>query len=270
MKVIFFLIFALLISLLLAFYFIKKNKTINHYKLEKPDFQQYLSKNLKEISGISHYVENQVICVNDEHGQLFIYDFNKQEIIDTLDFNTEADYEAVEFVNNIAYVLQSNGQIIGYNVLNKDIKTFDCHQDEVEEYEGLGYEPKTNCLLLATKEMKGDKTIYQFDLKNEILSEKFKISKKDISKNGKDGKEFKPSGIAVHPISEDIYVLASAGKKLLVFNSVGKIQFQYNLNKDQFPQPEGICFTPSGELIIASEGKNGQASISYFSFLPKN
>ena len=176
----------------------------------------------------------------------------------------------MEVVNNIAYVLQSNGQIIGFNVSTKDLKTFDCRQDEVEEYEGLGYEPKTNCLLLAAKEMKCDKTIYQFDLKNERLSEKFKISKNDISKNGKDGKEFKPSGIAVHPITEDIYVLASAGKKLLVFNSVGKIQLQYNLGKDQFPQPEGICFTPSGELIIASEGKNGQASISHFSFFPKN
>jgi uncharacterized protein YjiK len=265
-----FLIIALLISLLLFVYFLKKNKSTTQYKLDKPDFQQYLSKNLKEISGISHYAENQVICVNDEHGQLFIYDFKKQEIIDTLDFDTEGDYEAVEFVNNIAYVLQSNGQIISFNVSTKDLKTFDCRQDEVEEYEGLGYEPKTNCLLLAAKEMKGDKTIYQFDLKNEKLSEKFKISKNDISKNGKDGKEFKPSGIAVHPITEDIYVLASAGKKLLVFNSVGKIHLQYNLDKDQFPQPEGICFTPSGELIIASEGKNEQASISYFSFFPKN
>jgi uncharacterized protein YjiK len=265
-----FLIIALLISLLLLVYLLKKNKTTTQYKLDKPDFQQYLSKNLKEISGISHYAENQVICVNDEHGQLFIYDFKKQEVIDTLDFDTEGDYEAVEFVNNIAYVLQSNGQIIGFNVSTKDLKTFDCRQDEVEEYEGLGYEPKTNCLLLAAKEMKGDKTIYQFDLNNEILSEKFKISKNYISKNGKDGKEFKPSGIAVHPITEDIYVLASAGKKLLVFNSVGKIQLQYNLDKDQFPQPEGICFTPSAELIIASEGKNGQASISYFSFYPKN
>lgn len=261
---------AFLVILLVVLYFFKKDKSDGLYNLEKPAFQQYLSKNLKEISGISHYADNQVICVNDEYGQLFIYDFKKQEITDTLDFDTEGDYEAVEFVNNIAYVLQSNGQIIAFNVLTKDLKTFDCRQDEVEEYEGLGYEPKTNCLLLAAKEMKGDKTIYQFDLKNERLSEKFKISKNDISKNGKDGKEFKPSGIAVHPISEDIYVLASAGKKLLVFNSVGKIQFQYNLDKDQFPQPEGICFTPSGELIIASEGKNGQASISYFSYFAKN
>ena len=114
---------------------------------------------------------------------MFIYDFKKQEIIDTLDFDTEGDYEAVEFVNNIAYVLQSNGQIIGFNVSTKDIKTFDCSQDDVEEYEGLGYEPKTNCLLLAAKEMTGDKTIYQFDLESEKLSEKFKISKNDISKN---------------------------------------------------------------------------------------
>lgn len=264
-----FLVFVLLLVLVLVGYFIRKNKSTADFNIEKPVFQQYLSKNLKEISGISYFTENQVICVNDEHGQLFIYDFKKQEIIDTLDFDTEGDYEAVEFVNNIAYVLQSNGQIIGFNVLTKDIKTFDCRQDDVEEYEGLGYEPKTNCLLLAAKEMKGDKTIYQFDLKEEKLSTKFKISKSDISGKGKHGKDFKPSGIAVHPVSADIYVLASAGKKLMVFDDIGKIQHQYNLDEDQFPQPEGICFTPAGDLIIASEGKNGQASISYFRFKDK-
>ena len=90
-----------------------------------------------------------------------------------------------------------------------------------------------------------------------------------VKKNGKHGKEFKPSGIAVHPISGKIYVLASAGKKLLVLDENGNPKEQYNLNEDQFPQPEGICFTPNGDLIISSEGKNGQASISYFSFNDK-
>jgi uncharacterized protein YjiK len=264
-----FLVFVLLLVLVLIGYFIRKNKPTADFNIEKPVFQQYLSKNLKEISGISYYTENKVICVNDEQGRLFVYDYAKEEIVDTIDFDSNGDYEAVEYLNNTAYVLQSNGQILAIDLGNNTTKTLDCRQDEVEEYEGLGYEPKTNSLLLAAKEMKGDKTIYQFDLKEEKLSTKFKISKSDISGKGKHGKEFKPSGIAVHPVSADIYVLASAGKKLMVFDDNGKIQHQYNLDEDQFPQPEGICFTPAGDLIIASEGKNGQASISYFRFKDK-
>lgn len=261
-----FFVFVLILALVVIGYFLRKNKPSADFNLEKPVFQQYLSKDLKEVSGISFFADNKVICVNDEMGKLFIYDFEKEAIVDTIDFEADGDYEAVEYVEPNAYILQSNGLIIAFDIASKTSKTLDCRQDEVEEYEGLGYDPKSNSLLLAAKEMKGEKAIFQFDLKNEILSKKFSISKDDIKKNGKHGKEFKPSGIAVHPISTEIYVLASAGKKLLIFDKNGNKKHQYNLDDDQFPQPEGICFTPNGDLIIASEGKNREASISYFSY----
>jgi WD40 repeat protein len=242
------------------------NNTKAEYDFDKPIFQQYLSENLKEISGISIYKEYQIISVNDEVGRLFIYDYQKKEIVDTLDFETEGDYEDLVFQDNICYVLRSDGRIIGIDIDSKNIETFDCSHTDVEEYEGLTFELKSNSLLLAAKEMKGEKVIFQFDLKNKKLNKRFTISKEDIKKNGKHGKEFKPSGIAVHPISEEIYVLASAGKKLLVLKENGKIKHQYNLDEDQFPQPEGICFAPNGDLIISSEGKKDLASISYFKY----
>ena len=260
------LVLALLISFLVIFYFIKKNKAPKPYEIDKPNFQQNLSKNLKEISGISYFAENQIMCINDEAGHLFIYDYEKEEIIDTLEFEGDGDYEDVVFLDGISYVLRSDGQISAFETNAKNTTKYDCSNKEVEEFEGLGYDPKSNALLLAAKEMKGEKAIFQFDLKNKILTKKFSISKDDIKKNGKHGKEFKPSGIAVHPISGEIYVLASAGKKLLVLDENGNIKQQYNLDDDQFPQPEGICFTPNGDLIIASEGKNGKASISYFGY----
>ncbi len=263
------LIYVLLVVLLVFGYFFKKYQTNADYKIEKPVFQQYLSHDLKEISGISHFAQNQIISINDEIGRLFIYDYDKQEIIDTLDFDVEGDYEDVVHLENIAYILRSDGRIIAFDIRTKNTKTFDSSHDKVEEFEGLCYEPKSNSLLLAAKIMEGDKTIFEYNLNEEKLTKKFKIQKEDISKNGKHGKEFKPSGIAVHPKTNEIYVLASAGKKLLVFDSNGKKLHQYNLDEEQFPQPEGICFTPNGDMIISSEGKNGQASISYFSFKDK-
>jgi uncharacterized protein YjiK len=260
---------ALLISFFVIFYFIKKNKTAKLYEIDKPDFQQNLSKNLKEISGISYFAENQIICINDEVGHLFIYDYEKEEIIDTLEFEADGDYEDVVFLNGISYVLRSDGQISVFDINAKNTAKYDCSSDEVEEFEGLGYDPKSNALLLVAKEMKGEKAVFQFDLKNKILTKRFSISKDDIKKNGKHGKDFKPSGIALHPASGEIYVLASAGKKLLILDANGNVKEQYNLDEDQFPQPEGICFTPSGDLIISSEGKNGKATISYFGYKSK-
>ena len=260
---------AFMVSFLMIFYFIKKNKDPKPYEIDKPNFQQNLSKNLKEISGISYFAENQIICINDEVGHLFVYDYEKEVIIDTLEFEASGDYEDVVFLDGISYVLRSDGQIIAFDINTKNISKYDCSYKEVEEFEGLAFDPKSNALLLAAKEMKGEKAIFKFDLKNQILTKKFSISKDDIKKNGKHGKEFKPSGIAVHPNSNEIYVLASAGKKLLVLDENGNLKLQYNLNDDQFPQPEGICFTPNGDLIIASEGKNRQATISYFGYMSK-
>ena len=265
-KILFLLALALLISFFVFFYFIKKNKAPKPYEMDKPDFQQNLSNNLNEISGISYFAENKIICINDEVGRLFIYDFEKKEIIDILEFEVNGDYEDVVFLEGISYVLRSDGQISAFDINTKNTVKYDCSSHEVKEFEGLGYDPKSNALLLAAKEMKGEKAIFQFDLMNKTLIKRFSISKDDIKKNGKHGKDFKPSGIAVHPISGEFYVLASAGKKLLVLDENGNPKEQYNLNEDQFPQPEGICFTPNGDLIISSEGKNGQASISYFGF----
>ena len=98
MKTLIHLALALLISFFVIFYFIKKNKTAKLYEIDKPDFQQNLSKNLKEISGISYFDENQIICINDEVGRLFIYDHEKKEIIDTLEFEEDGDYEYVVFL----------------------------------------------------------------------------------------------------------------------------------------------------------------------------
>jgi uncharacterized protein YjiK len=260
----FILLFILLVALVGLFVFQSKNKSKGDFKIEKPDAQQYLSGQLKEISGISYYAENQVICINDEQGLLFIYDYQKEQIVDTLEFSEEGDYEDLAYHENKAYVLRSDGQITVFDTISKTSTTIDCRQDKVQEYEGLCHDASANSLLLAAKEMEGEKTIFQYDLMTEKLSEKFNIGKDDISKNGKHGKEFKPSGIAIQPLSNNIYVLASAGKKLLIYGANGILKHQYNLDEDQFPQPEGICFTPNGDLIISSEGKSGKASISIF------
>ena len=38
-----------------------------------------MPQNLKEISGLSFYKDNQLACVNDEKGTVFIYDLASQE-----------------------------------------------------------------------------------------------------------------------------------------------------------------------------------------------
>lgn len=88
------------------------------------------------------------------------------------------------------------------------------------------------------------------------------LEKKGLSK--KKHIPFKPSGIAVHPKSNDIYIIGSVGKMMVVLNHTGEIKNLIPLNPKIFWQPEGICFSPDGDLYISSEGRGKAGYILKF------
>ena len=77
-------------------------------------------------------------------------------------------------------------------------------------------------------------------------------------------KAFMPSGIAVHPETRDIYIVATVGKLLIVLNPEGHTKHLVPLSPRVFRQPEGICFTTGGDLIISNEGQDGRGKIQLF------
>jgi uncharacterized protein YjiK len=84
---------------------------------------------------------------------------------------------------------------------------------------------------------------------------------------GRDGKKtIAPSGIAIHPTINEIFVISSKGKKLLILSPKGDKNTLIELNPKTFLQPEGICFTPNGDLCISSEGANSNGYILKFAF----
>lgn len=279
-QTILFILIAILIILFL-FWFLKgkskkdhkgkgdtKNDFLNlnkkgDYNLNSASETYILPNKLAEISGLSYYNENELYCVNDERGKIFVYNLNDKEITNTIEFGNDGDYEGIEVVGNTVFVMSSVGKIKAINLATEETKTINCTRPEVAEYEGLAYDMQRNSLLLAAKEMRGDKKVYEYNLSNKSLDSKYSIPSEFIEANN-DGNEFKPSGIAVHPVSNEIYILASAGKKLLVIDKNNNKICQYNLDKELFKQPEGICFSPDGNLFISSEGKGGNGYILMF------
>ena len=70
-----------------------------------------------------------------------------------------------------------------------------------------------------------------------------------------------PSGIAIDPISSDMYITDGRNAKLLITDAAGKIKKLYQLNTKDFAQPEGISFNSAGDLFIANEGTNQSGNI---------
>ena len=63
------------------------------------------------------------------------------------------------------------------------------------------------------------------------------------------------------PKTEDVYILSSSKKMLLIINQAGEIQHMVKLSKKIHRQPEGITFAEDGTLYISNEGKGGHARI---------
>lgn len=263
----------ILVIVLVVFACLPKKKVKEytfHYDIGKPNNRMEMPQNLKEISGLSFYKNNQLACVNDEKGTVFIYDLASQEVVETIDIGKNGDYEGIEVVDDEIFIMKSNGKIKGFKISDGSERKIDCSDKDVKEYEGLSYHPQTRSLLLVTKEKdkgKNDKkTIYAYSLATEKF-DKYLTINEDMIK-GSDGKKtFAPSGIAVHPITGEIFVISSQGKKLLILSPEGEKNTLIELDPETFVQPEGICFTPKGDLYISSEGTDANGYILKFDSL---
>lgn len=257
------------------------------YRLDAPDAKQKLPSELVEISGLAWWEEEVLAAVQDEKGNVYRYDFAAEAVVRKIDFAGGGDYEGVTRRQNEIWVVRSDGRL--YQLADgRPVQKFDTPLDEDFDVEGLTWYPKGKVFLLACKgfpgkgkALKGKKTIYAFDpAKGELrmapeividLAEvvvgrplKARENAEEFFNPGKGSKVFQPSGIAVHPQSGDIYVIASVGKKLIVLSPRGKLRHVKSLNYKHFDQPEGICFAPDGRLYIASEGAGGKGKIMRF------
>jgi uncharacterized protein YjiK len=168
------------------------------------------------------------------------------------------------------YVLRSDGTI--FQVSGQKTSAYQTTLNESNNTEGLCYDKKNNSLLIACKGDPGDqisknyKSVYTFRLKDHVLSEMplLNIAIDDIilpqlNKNFEaDEKHFSPSGIAIHPLSGNLFIISSRGNILLELDKSGKILHAEKIYNKLFPQPEGICFTPEGDLMISNEGRDDQ------------
>lgn len=265
------------------------------YQLRKPSQSFKLAHILEEISGLCMTSDNRFLySVQDEKGKIYKIDVTSGKIIERFNFGKKGDYEGLAYHQNKFFITKSNGTISEVENLGEDIQKVTNYNTDLKgknDIEGLCYQPSTNSLLIACKgiptfgetseESAHRKSVYRFDLETKKLQEKpfYRITlkkvqqflKKSASQNDfkkflsyldeDDHFNFSPSGIAIHPKTEDVYILSSSKKMLLIINQAGEIQHMVKLSKKIHRQPEGITFAEDGTLYISNEGKGGHARI---------
>lgn len=229
---------------------------------------------LKEISGMTFIDENTVACVQDESGNIFIYDLAERKIKKTIPFSGPGDYEGIANVNGTYYVLVSDGTIIKASGNSTNSEKYQTGLSVNNNCEGLYYDKGNHRLLIAIKATDHTdpmiKGIYSFDLRTMKAASKpvafvdlnspelaDTLRKKDLPQ-----RRYHPSDLAIDPVTKDILIVNGVNSSLMLLTPENKVRTIISLDKKIFPQPEGIAYSPSGKLYISSEGAEGNGVIA--------
>ena len=252
-------------------------------RLPKTQEAMSLPNSLREISGLSFDASaNGLIAHDDELAILYRINFEEREIVSEERIGSIGDFEGVEMVDDMVYLITSAGEIIAHNTKNKSNENFSTGLNAINNVEGLAY--YNGQLLIACKGKPEKETgqsfadcrsIYSFSLQTKTTSKvPYMLLRKDMlsgflgdlssSEKARVAK-FAPSGIAVHPSSKLLYILSHKGKMLVVTNAQAEIQKIYFLDNTIHRQPEGICFDDQERMYIANESNEGAPVIYRYS-----
>lgn len=252
-------------------------KSPGGYDLNKP-FLLKLPVELDEISGLAFYPrDTSVFAIVDEFGWLYKIPLTGGRPIRKWKFSGEGDYEDLAMVDKVFYVLKSNGNItaITFNDHNQILKQQSPFPAHGNEFEILYYDPKLFKLTMICKDCETDKkkalTAYYFNLLNKNFDDSSSINVTAIANMlGEEKIKFKPSAAALHPITGELYILSSVNKLLVVADRKGNVKQTYSIDGGLFKQPEGITFSPDGDMIISNEAAGrGAANLLFFKYNKK-
>ncbi len=218
---------------------------------------------LDEISGIAYYAKDtSVFAIIDEDGSLFKIPLKDPQTVKEWTFDKQRDYEDVVLKDSTFYVLVSNGDLETLKFKDDQIITekteFPNASKKVNEFESLYWDDATQRMVIMCKACEDDKkkTVTSFfhnDSTNSFDTFAVMQTAPIFQKLGMEKEKIKPSAAAINPVTKDLYILCSVNKIMIVADNKGTLKDVIKLDPKLYKQPEGLCFTPEGDMIVSNE-----------------
>ncbi len=250
------------------------------YDLSQPE-KISLPSALNEVSGIAFNKGNSdtIYAQQDENSLLFHFQLgDKNEF--TTKFGKKGDYEDLTICKRNVTLLRSDGVLFTFPLgeANQSELTDAKEWDNLlpgAEYESMASIESTGEIFVLCKHDKGSKDekskgyIFKQASDGSIISSgKFNIDWDEIAaKTGDKKTDFRPSGMALNPCTNEWYIISSVNKLLVVTDPNFKVKEVYSLKPTTFRQPEGIAFDDDCNLYISNEKTaNTKPSILKFTY----
>ena len=188
-------------------------KSPPHYKFSNAVTYKLDLEKLREISGIAWDSKNNVfLAISDASGKLYHVDKDGKITPDEPVFGDNADYEDVAILNDVTYILRSDGMITKF-IKDSTGKTFGVEAGKTSlagtnDFETMYADPARNALVLICKNCKtdDDKSVSAFAFYPDSIGFDskpiFTIDAEKVKKLSPDksGIKLQPSAAAIHPV----------------------------------------------------------------------
>ena len=254
--------------------------TLASYDLEKPARYFKLPKRLREISGLAMLTGNRLLAHDDERGVVVEISYRDGSIVKAFALGGRRgpvadDFEGIAAAEGLIYLVSSSGQLYEFGEgADGEAVPYNLYATGIGrdyEIEGLAYDPDQRVLLLVSKNPKnpgqaGLIAIYRWsvDTKQFVEVGRILIDASALARRI-DHKRFQPSGIERHPVSGNYFVVAARQRAVAEITPQGQVLAVAELAAGRHPQAEGIAFASDNTLVIADEGVEKRARLSFYS-----
>jgi len=261
------------------------------YELGRPLQTYALPGALRELSGIAAVGGRTVACVQDELGALFHLDLDTGQFTGAATFGPPGDYEGLARVGDALWVLRSDGQLTEVQRAADGLRSTRSLRVAApyKDFEGLAVDLDGARLIVASKSLregkqfKAQRALYTVDLASGATSaqpllvldrEALLASASALgvavpartTAGGKSTPKFglRLSEVAVQPDTGALWLCSAADCAVVVVARDGTPIGMHFFHESEFPQLEAATFLPSGELVLASEGVDGNALLRVY------
>lgn len=238
---------------------------------------------LYRITGFDFIDSRRIVCTQEAVGSIFVVNIQTKKVEKEIPFGPPGRYESIVLVDKSAFIASGDGrlfEVANFSSPRISVKEYGTHLTVRQEMSGLCYDKESKRLLVAIRGVEEGsnayKGIYSFDLASRTMSVNpaIKIDLNDSSLNKINSRKLQslvqPSDIAINGTSANLYICDATKSQLLVLNQRGETKNIYAFPRNKITQPEGIRFTPSGELYVVSSGSKDEQAKLLLVKLPSN
>lgn len=261
-------------------YYVRKatnfQKEDGYFDLQHPNSVQTLPMGIQPFSDVTLFDSTHLIGLDGKNGSLFMYDMVANSVSPFLSWDLGAKICNISTMDSTLLLVDDAKHIhFLYSPYDEaSLKTLNLDNEQFEATSVCIHQESHRLFLMTSNEERTEgyssSSVYAYNLNQQKLNAQplFSISGEDIEAFAIQNKliaphsdlsiiddtlesmNFTPSAIAVHPKTNEIYVLSRGDHSLVVFNQFGEIVNFTSLDKTTFSNPSAMTFKKNGDLVI--------------------